>query len=185
MTLKPRWVATFVSAAVLLAACSQQRQTIRPVEQIDLPRFMGDWYVVAHIPTFIERDAYNAIESYALSPDGEIKTTFRYRNGSFDSPIRTLHPAARVDPDSRNAVWEMRFIWPIRAQYIIAYIDHDYQQTIIARDARDYVWIMARSPTISDEDYKKLVGRVEQLGYSTALLRKVPQQQPLLHPPKQ
>ena len=33
---------------------------------------MGDWYVIANIPTFIERDAFNAIESYELDSDGNI-----------------------------------------------------------------------------------------------------------------
>ena len=36
------------------------------VKQVDLDRFMGDWYVIANIPTFIEKDAYNAIETYRL-----------------------------------------------------------------------------------------------------------------------
>lgn len=175
MNMRRHLLASFASAAVLLSACSQHRQAIKPVDGIDLPRFMGDWYVIAHIPTFIERDAYDAVESYALASDGEIKTTFRYRNGSFEAPLRTLNPVARVNADSKNAVWGMQFVWPIRAQYIIAYIDNDYQQTIIARDARDYVWIMARRPDISDADYQKLLSKVEQLGYQTEHLRKVPQ----------
>lgn len=170
-----RRIFSSLASAMILAACSPHREAIKPVDGIDLPRFMGDWYVIAHIPTFIERNAYDAVESYVLSPDGEIQTTFRYRNGSFDAPPRTLHPVARANADSRNAVWGMQFVWPIRAQYIVAYIDRDYQQTIIARDARDYVWIMARSPSISPEDYQRLIGKVEQLGYSIENLRKVPQ----------
>jgi len=174
MGMKRRLLSSLASA-MILAACSPHREAIKPVDGIDLPRFMGDWYVIAHIPTFIERDAYAAVESYELSPNGEIRTTFRYRNGSFDAPPRTLRPVAHVNADSKNAVWGMEFVWPIRAQYIVAYIDRDYQQTIIARDARDYVWIMARSPSISTEDYQRLIGKVEQLGYSVESLRKVPQ----------
>ena len=30
---------------------------IHTVEYVDLGRFMGDWYVIANIPTFIEKDA--------------------------------------------------------------------------------------------------------------------------------
>ena len=35
-------------------------QTMRPIhtiESVDLKRFTGDWYVIASIPTFIEKDA--------------------------------------------------------------------------------------------------------------------------------
>ena len=70
----------------------------------------------------------------------------------------------------------MQFIWPIHADYRIAYLSDDYQQVIIARKARDYVWIMARTPKISDADYQMLVQKTENLGYDPARIRKVPQQ---------
>jgi len=40
----------------------------------------------------------------------------------------------------------MQFLWPFKAEYLIAYVDPDYSETIIARNNRDYVWIMARTP---------------------------------------
>ena len=43
---------------------------MKTVEFVDLERFMGDWYVIANIPTFIEKGATNAIESYKLMDDG-------------------------------------------------------------------------------------------------------------------
>jgi lipocalin len=38
----------------------------RPIE---FGKLMGSWYVVAHIPVFIEKNAHNAIESYEWEPD--------------------------------------------------------------------------------------------------------------------
>jgi apolipoprotein D and lipocalin family protein len=69
----------------------------------------------------------------------------------------------------------MQFFWPIKADYRIAYLDSDYNQTVIARNKRDYVWIMARTPVIADEDYERLVAFIEEIGYEANLLRKVPQ----------
>ncbi len=66
----------------------------------------------------------------------------------------------------------------MKAEYIIAYLDDDYSETIIARNKRDYVWIMARTPAVSQPDYDALLARVEQLGYPTTELRKTPQQWP-------
>ncbi|MDH3935419.1 MAG: lipocalin family protein, partial [Gammaproteobacteria bacterium] len=43
---------------------------MQSVEYVDINRFMGDWYVIANIPTFVETGAHNAIESYALNADG-------------------------------------------------------------------------------------------------------------------
>ena len=139
---------------------------------------MGDWYVIAGIPTWPERQSYNAVESYALLPDGRIQTTFRYRHGSFDADVETMHPVGTVQPGTGNAIWGMQFIWPIQAEYVIAYVDDAYQQTIIGRSKRDYVWIMARTPTLPEADYARLVAKVGELGYDTSQLRVVPQQWP-------
>ena len=46
------------------------------VDYVDLERFMGDWYVIATIPTFLEKDAYNPVETYKRDDDGTIATTF-------------------------------------------------------------------------------------------------------------
>jgi apolipoprotein D and lipocalin family protein len=70
----------------------------------------------------------------------------------------------------------MQFIWPIKAEYRILYVDDAYEQTIIGRTKRDYVWIMARTPEISDVEYAKLLSIVEEAGYNMDEVRKVPQQ---------
>ena len=162
----------------LVGACvhASSLPPIKPVEHVDLPRFMGAWYVIASIPTPFEKKAYNAVETYTMQPDGNIYTAFRFNNGSFDSPVKTIHSTAFVKAGSGNAVWGVQIFWPVKAQYIVAYLKDDYSQTIVARDARDYTWIMARTPSISQADYDALVNVVRQLGYSIKDLRKVPYQ---------
>jgi apolipoprotein D and lipocalin family protein len=135
---------------------------------------MGDWYVIASIPTFLEKEAYGAVESYKLNADGTIATTFTFHKGSLDGPVKTMKPRGFVR-DSTNAVWGMQFVWPVKAEYLIAYVSQGYTETIIARTARDYVWIMARTPTLPASEYQRLVDKVAALGYDTSKLRVVPQ----------
>ncbi len=161
--------------ALSLTACAT-RAPMPTVESIDLKKFMGDWYVIGNIPTFIERQAYNAVEHYELDSDGNIPTTFTFNKGGFDGPLKTYHPKGFVKDKTDNSLWGMQFIWPIKADYRIVYLSDDYQQVIVARKARDYVWIMARTPKISDTDYQALVQKTEDLGYDPTLIRKVPQQ---------
>ena len=70
----------------------------------------------------------------------------------------------------------MQFIWPIKTDYRITYLAPDYSQTIISRKQRDYVWIMARTPSIPDADYQRLANLVRDQGYDITCLQKVPQQ---------
>ena len=137
---------------------------------------MGDWYVIACIPTFIETEAYNAIESYQLEKDGSINTTFVFRKGGFDGPKKRYNPRGFVVENTGNSVWGMQFLWPFKSEYIIAYLDQDYNNTIIARNDRDYVWIMARTPIINDSQYQELTKKIANLGYDLSKLRKVPHQ---------
>ena len=69
----------------------------------------------------------------------------------------------------------MRFIWPPKAEHLIAYGSTDYTQTIIARTKRDYVWIMARTPEIPEEEFELLATKVGELGYDRSKLQRVPQ----------
>lgn len=166
-----------VAVSAPLARCAEN-SPMQPVTHVDLQRYMGDWYVIASIPSFFERHAYNAVESYALLPDGRIQTTFRYRDGAFDAPLKTMHPIGIVQPGTGQGVWGMQFVWPIRAEYVVTYLDSDYRTVIVGRSKRDYVWIMARTPSLSAGDYEQLVQRVAALGYDTSKLRRVPQQWP-------
>ncbi len=149
--------------------------SIPVVPQVDLPRFMGDWYVIANIPSRFERDAHNAVENYRLTADGTIPTTFSYRKGGFEGKLKTVRSKAFVQDPVSNAVWGVQFIWPIKAEYLIAHLDDAYTQTVIARNKRDYVWIMARTPVIAEADYRRLVDVVRNLGYDTTKLQRVPQ----------
>lgn len=148
---------------------------IKTADYVDLERFMGDWYVIANIPTFIETGAHNAVESYRIDEDGSIATTFTFRQDSFDGERKTYNPTGYVFDTQSNAVWGMQFIWPIKADYRVMYINEDYSQTIIGRVKRDYVWFMARTPTINEQDYQAFLQLIAREGYDISKVRKVPQ----------
>ena len=158
-----------------LSAC-QSLPPIKTVSQVDLDRFMGRWYVIAAIPTLIETDPYNPVEHYEKNADGSIATTFSFRQSGFNGPQKIYHPTGFVVPETGNAEWKMQFIWPFKSEYLIAYLSDDYQHTIIARNKRDYVWLMSRTPQIDKDVYAKLVDQITSMGYDPRQLRVFPQQ---------
>jgi apolipoprotein D and lipocalin family protein len=176
-------IAVRICAATLvpllaMAGCRSDAaaQPITTVSHVDLRRFMGDWYVIANIPTSLERGAHNAVESYELRADGAIATTFRFRAGSAQGVEKHYHPVGFVRDRRSNAIWGMRFIWPFKADYRIVYLSQDYTETIIGRQARDYVWVMARCPHISAAAYTRLLALVAAEGYDVSRVQRVPQQ---------
>jgi apolipoprotein D and lipocalin family protein len=167
----------WLSLLLALAACRSGgvEQPIKPVSQVNLSRYMGRWYVIASIPTRFWSGGYDQVETYRLEPDGRIDTSFRFRRGSFQGPPETIPSVATVVPGSSNTEWKVRLFWLLREQYIVAWLAPDYSRVIVARDARDYVWLMARTPQISAAEYRSMLARVRAMGYDLRQLRKVPQ----------
>ena len=170
---------TLAASLLTLAGCSTvSHPPIALAPKVDLERFMGDWYVIANIPTFIEKGAHNAIESYKLADDGSIETTFTFRAGSFDGEAKRYTPRGFVQDKASNAVWGMQFLWPIKSDFRIVYLTPDYTQTVIGREKRDYVWIMPRTPGIPDAEYAGIVEFLGPQGYDVNQNQKVPQRWP-------
>lgn len=164
-----------LAISMMLFSGCQSAPVMDTVDHVELDRFMGDWYVIASIPTFLEKDIYNAVESYERGNNNRIDTTFTFRKGGFDGEQKTYTPTGFVGDDPSNAVWGMQFLWPIKADYRIVYLNEDYTQTVIGRNKRDYVWIMARTPQIASRDYTDLIRLVDELGYDITKIREVPQ----------
>ena len=165
-----------VFSLAMCAACNARNPPLEVVPHVEIKRFMGSWYVIANIPTRLERDAHNSVESYQLLADGTIATTFALNDGAPDGPRKTYHPRGFILDRYSNAVWGMRFVWPIKADYRIMYLDPHYTQTVIGRAARDYAWIMARTPQLPAADYQRLRALLAAQGYDVGGLRQVPQQ---------
>ena len=163
-----------VTCALALGGCASS-PPMETVDYVDLERFMGDWYVIANIPTFIEKGAHNAVESYRLDEDGSIATTFTFRKGGFDGDKKSYNPRGFIEDEQTNALWSMQFIWPFKGDYRIIYLDSGYTATVIGRQKRDYVWLMAREPEMPAAEYEKAVEAIRQAGYDMDELQRVPQ----------
>ncbi len=149
---------------------------LQTVDHVDLPRYMGDWYVIANIPYFAERNCLDSVESYALRKDGDIDNWFTCRKKSFDAPIKRIASArARVRDLRSNAVWSVTFFKVISVQYLIIELDPQYNWVVVGHPSRRYGWIMARTKTLPDTLYEQILQRLRTQGYDAARFVKVPQ----------
>jgi len=148
---------------------------LRTVPKVDLPRFMGDWRVIANIPYFAERGNVDSVESYALRPDGTIANSFLFRKKSFDAPLKRFDFTAEVVNTDTNAEWRVRFLPLVKVAYLIIDLDPNYQWTVIGHPSRKYGWIMAREKTLPDAVYQSILQRLAAQGYDPSKFAKVPQ----------
>ena len=157
---KAIWLLPLLGCA-LLAGCAS-KPPLKAVEYVDLPRFMGDWWVLAHIP-------------YWLRPDGKMDNIFSYRKGGFDGPEKVMNGIAWVVDKKSNAEWRVQFLWPIALPYYVLYLDPDYRFMAVGHPSRDYGWVMARDKRMSEADYAVVMKALEAQGYDPTQFRKVPQ----------
>ena len=172
------WYSSIAAAAVLLitSGCTSMGKPLQTVSHVDLQRYMGDWYVIANIPYFAEKDCFDSVESYALRADGDIDNWFTCRKKSFDAPMeRKATALATVKDKTSNAVWRVRFFKIISVQYLILDLDPDYQWVAVGHPSRKYGWIMSRSKTLPESTYRDILRRLGDQGYDTSKFSKVPQ----------
>ena len=167
-----------VALLLLVAGCVRAQPHITPAGPIELPRMMGRWHVIASIPTRYERGGHNPVETYRLEPDGTICTWFRMRPGGFGSPVKLLHSRASVVPGTGNGEWKVHLFAFLGAQYLVGWIKPDYSQVMVVRDARDYLWYMARTPDVPETDYQGMLARARAMGYDTGRVVRAPQRWP-------
>jgi len=174
---KLRTFVMLLIAGVVLGGCAgtSKEEPLYTVPLVDLNRYMGDWYVIASIPTVFDAKAYAATESYAWNDDGSIAVTYRYLKGGFDGEEKIITSTARVFNAATKAEWRMRFFWPLRSIYIVIYLEPDYSIAMVGHPSRDYVWILSRTPSIPDTKYSDLIVFLQQRGYDISKIRKMPQ----------
>ncbi|MBK1880092.1 lipocalin family protein [Pelagicoccus mobilis] len=172
-------IAALTTAALLVlllqTACSTDNVPNQPLaKQIDIERFMGTWYVHGHSPTFMDKQAYSATETYELSDNGKIQTTYRFRNGGLDGKYKTYRPVGRIHDTENNAEWRMKFFGFINAPYYILYVDSNYQTSVVGHPGKEMAWIMSRSPEIDEELYIRLKAELESRDYELSNFRRIP-----------
>ena len=146
------------------------------VSHVDINRFMGDWYVIANIPTYFETEATNAVESYKFNAaKNQIDIDYHHHEKTPDGPLKSYPQRAWVYDEKTKAEWRVQPLWPLRFAYLIIALAEDYQWTMIGVPNRKHAWIMSRKPKMDDKQYQELVAQLSARGYDTTKLRKVPQ----------
>jgi apolipoprotein D and lipocalin family protein len=171
-----RTLACWLAAIITISGCTSMQQPMQTVPHVDLPRYMGDWYVIANIPYFAEKDCVGSIESYALRPDGKIDNWFTCRKKSFDAPMkRKANALATVTDPSTNATWAVKFFKVISVKYLILDLDPNYQWVAVGHPSRKYGWVMSRAKFLPEQTYQQILARLKDQGYDPSKFHKVPQ----------
>jgi apolipoprotein D and lipocalin family protein len=166
----------FVSGALLVAAAvygfaRSGGSDLEPVSSVELNRYVGKWYEVARYPNrFQKKCAGDVSATYSIRQDGKISVLNVCRKA--DGELTEAKGTARVVDRATRAKLKVTFFWPFSGNYWIIGLDPEYRWAVVGEPTRKYLWILAREPHMSDEDYQKAIAIVREKGYDAAKLEK-------------
>jgi apolipoprotein D and lipocalin family protein len=143
---------------------------LETVPYVDLARYLGTWYEIASFPQSFQRGCTASTATYTLRDDGQLDVMNRCRLGSPNGEEKAARGRARVVDRSTNAKLEVSFFRPFWGAYWIIDLAQDYSYAVVGHPGRDYLWILSRTPTMSDETYQRIVARLRAQGYETSRL---------------
>ena len=170
-------------ALALLVGGPVAAEPPRPVERVDLQRYMGRWYEIAAIPNFFQRHcARDTTADYAPRDDGLVSVTNSCVRASGEAD--QAHGVARVAEPATNARLEVSFVsllgfrlfW---GDYWVIGLGKDYEYALIGTPTRRWGWILARDPHPSDAQIQAWMAELKAQGYDPADFVRTPQSGPV------
>ncbi len=171
-----------LGACAILGSRTKAAPKLKPdvstVPYVDLARYTGRWYIIAHVPYFLEKGRVGTSDNYALRRDGRIEVAFAFRKGSLSAPEQAWHGVARVVAPDTNAEWQVRFLWPLESDYRVIELDPGYRWAVIANSDGSLLWVMARTTALDPAVAQSIRERLVARRLDVTKLRPVPQLAP-------
>ncbi len=167
---------TLIFALIAIAAVCLSRQPtqadaglppLQTVQQVDLKRYLGQWYEIARYPNWFQKNCLESSASYTLRDDGDIEVLNRCKD-SEDGRQRQAKGHAWVVDSASNAKLKVSFFWPFRGDYWIIELGREYEYAVIGTPNRKYFWILSRTRSMDDTLYTAILQRAKQQGFDPA-----------------
>lgn len=146
--------------------CQANHDPVATVPQVDLDRYVGQWYEIARYPNRFQRNCTCSTAFYSLNSDGSVKVVNSCRKGMAGGEPRSIEGKAFVVEGSGNAQLKVQFFWPFRAPYWIVALGDDYQWAVISGPSQRYLWILSRKPVMDDTSLQNILNWLKNNGYS-------------------
>lgn len=168
---------------VLSFAAAAEMPPVRPVDAVDLERYLGKWYEIARYPNRFQKScAGDVTAQYALKKDGKISVVNRCRRA--DGSLNEAEGEARVLEGSRNARLKVRFapswlgllpfVW---GDYWVIGLHPDYRWAVVGTPDRKYLWVLSRDASMAEEDWNAAVAAARANGFDPSGLQRTEQRE--------
>ena len=165
-----------LGSILLLAGCHWGSRPSAPppevVPSVDLSRYLGKWYEIAKYPNRFQRGCIGATAEYTLSADGKRVDVVNRCREADSGKEKSIRGKARVVDPATNAKLSVTFFWPFSGDYWILAVGMEYEYAVVGTPDREYLWFLARTPTVGDDLYGRLVDLARARGFDPARIER-------------
>lgn len=157
------------TAMLALAGCIGVPEGIEPVSGFDSQRYLGTWYEIARLDHRFERGLDAVTATYARRDDGGLDVI----NRGYDTDSgewREARGRAYFVADNDIAHLRVSFFGPFYASYVVFELGEAYDYALVTGKDRSYFWLLARSPSLPDDELNRLLRRAQAAGFDTSEL---------------
>ncbi len=150
-----------------MISLNREYDALEVVPRVELERYLGKWYEIAHLPTRFQKGCTDTTATYTLSKNGNISVLNEcVRNSKF----KQAKGRAKVIDKKSGAKLKVTFFWPFYGDYWIIDLGKDYDYAVVGTPNRKYLWILSRTPQIADELFSQLIESVKSKGFDVSKL---------------
>jgi apolipoprotein D and lipocalin family protein len=153
-----------IALLFLIAGCTGVPKGIEPVTGFDQQRYLGTWYEIARLDHSFERGLSQVTAEYTLNEDGSVKVINRGYNEE-KGEWEEAEGRAKFVGDSDVGHLKVSFFGPFYGSYVVFELDDQYTTAYITGYDRDYLWLMSRTPEVSEEVLEAFKARAEAEGF--------------------
>nr|WP_321269936.1 lipocalin family protein [uncultured Tolumonas sp.] len=155
------------SMLLFCVGCTQIPDKVKPVDNFDLNRYLGKWYEIARLDHSFERGLSKVTAAYSLNDNGSVSVLNRGYSEK-DKQWKAATGIAYFIDSPTNGLLKVSFFRPFYGTYAIFELDRtNYQYAVISGPNHSYLWILSRTPTLSDTIKKQLIQKAANAGFNT------------------
>ena len=164
-----------INVLVISSAIAEENKNLKVVSNLDLHKFQGVWYEIAHNPWFPEKNCFSMIAHYKVIEDSKIEVTNICRKHGFNGEISKIVGKAWLVDQTITSKWEVQFIWPFSLDYWVIDLEENFNYAVIGEPDKENFWILSRKPIMEKGLLAKIIAQSKMKGYDLSNLILTPQ----------
>lgn len=156
-------IALVIVCTCLLSGCLGYADNAKPVKNFELNRYLGKWYEVARLDHSFEEGLEKVTATYTMRSDGGIKV-LNEGFSTVDNEWSQADGKAFFVEESNIGYLKVSFFGPFYGSYVIFELDKNYQYAFVTGPDNEYLWLLSRTPTVSDEVLALFKKRATDIG---------------------